>query len=223
MTRPLRAAVALLVAWTALQPAGAGWKQVSVDIAIAPLIATEPGEKILVAMFRSPSRGDLDVGLEVSRWVRREIGRQTALQVLDVPPPEIPEQRADRLATNDAFWRQLGRDFGADIVVAGIAEYRVDDRSGFVSEDVESPMTGQTVRRTRYAERRGYLLKLDIFFFKGDNGALIHREAWSEERVVEGTAEELQQLFDLLEMMRVHVQRTLLPGKMQEPRYIWVD
>lgn len=204
-------------------PALAGWKQVQVGVSVPPRLETEPGAPTLVALFRGSGIENVDVGLEISRFLKREIGT-TALSVLDVPPPPIPEQRPEKMAANDPFWRRLGEDFKADLIVAGLADYRVEDRSGFVSEDVVSPVTGQTVRRTRYAERRGFVLRITIFFFKGDNGALLHSDVWTESRILEGTeAEDLQQLYDLLDAMKDDLRSTLLPTTAREPRYIWSD
>lgn len=203
--------------------AHAGWKEVPVDVVIPAKIKTAARERVLVALFRANPHDRLDVGMELSRWARREISRQSPLAVIDVAPPPMPEQRAEALAVNDAFWRRLGEDFEAELIVAGIGEYRIEDRSGFVHEDIESPITGQTIRRTRYAERRGYRLRLQVFFLKGDNGALLHTDTWTEDRTVEGSGEDLDQLYDLLGTMEANLRAALLPTTTQEPRYIWVE
>jgi hypothetical protein len=146
--------------------------------------------------------------------------------VLDVPPPPIPEQRPEKLAVNDVFWRRMGEDFHADVIVAGVAEYRIEDRSGYVTRDVESPITGQTVRQTVFAERKGFHLKIEIFFLKGDNGALLLTDTWTEDRTLDsgtGQGEDLQELYDMLDQMRPRLRGALLPTKLQQPRFIWVD
>ncbi len=205
-------------------PAWGGWKEAPVDITMPAKVQTTGSEQVLVAMFRGSPNDRVDVGLEVSRWIRREIARETRLTVIEAPPPEIPEQRPDKLAVNDAFWRRLGEDFKADLIVAGVAEFKVEDRSGFVDEDFTSPATGQTIRRSRFAERKGYRLHIEIFFLKGDNGALLPADSWTEDRLVQGDAvEDLQELYDLLEAMKGHLLAELLPTKTQEPRYIWVE
>jgi hypothetical protein len=219
MNRPAVVFVAVLASASF---ASAGWKEVPVDVAVPARIRVEPGERTLVTMFRGNPHERLNIGLEVSRWVRREVARRTPLAVLDVPPPAIPEQRAEALAVNDAFWRRLGEDFEVGLLIAGIAEFRVEDRSGFVYEDVESPITGQTVRRSRYAERRGYRLRMQVFFLKGDNGALLYTDTWTEDRTVEGIEEDLTQLHALLESMSGTLRAALTPTRIQEPRYIWV-
>lgn len=200
------------------------WKEIGLDVAVPPRIETTPGQTVLVARFRANDHERIDIGLEIARWVRREVARRTALRALDVPPPPIPEQRPEKLAVNDAFWRQLGEDFGADIIVSGVAEYEVTDRSGFVTVDLEDPVTFQTVRRTRYVERRGFRIKLEVFVLQGDNGALLDANSWSEERIVDGTsAEDLQMLFDSLELAADDLRGTFVPTTVKEPRFIWVE
>ncbi|MDH3284970.1 MAG: hypothetical protein OEQ13_09530, partial [Acidobacteriota bacterium] len=205
-------------------PAHAGWREVSVSINLPPKIDTEPEQPVLVARMRANGHEFLDVGLEVSRWVRREIGRETSLTALDVRPPPIPEQRPQQLAANDRFWRRLGEDFDADLIVGGIVSYASEDRSGFVNEDVISPVTRQTVRRTRFQNMRGYRLQLEVFFFKGDNGALLHHDIWKKELLASSdqTPDELTVLYELLESMKDDLLAVLLPTKLRQPRYIWV-
>lgn len=205
-------------------PAAAGWKEVPVDINVPAKVETRGDERVLVAMFRANANERVDVGLEISHWIQHEIARGTRLKVIDAPPPEIPEQRPEKLAVNNAFWRRLGEDFKADLIVAGVAEFKIEDRSGFVDEDFTSPTTGQTVRRTRFAERKGYRLHIEIFFLKGDNGALLHADKWTEDRLIQGEmVDDLQELYDLLDAIKGRLRAELLPTKAQEPRYIWVE
>ncbi|RMG48347.1 MAG: hypothetical protein D6718_02000 [Acidobacteria bacterium] len=222
---PWRALLGVAAIVAGGSPALGGWEEVPIDVPLPPVLETEAGERVLVARFNGPGHPTIDVGLEVARWVKRRLARRTSLDVLDVPPPPIPEQRPEQLAANDLFWKRLGGDFSADLIVAGVARYEVEDRSGFVNEDVTSPLTGQTVRRTRYREMTGYRLRLDIFFFKGDNGALLHHDVWQEEAVLgeEDIPEDLDALFRLLDAMGDDLDGVFLPGRVQEPRYIWVE
>jgi len=199
--------------------------QLVIELPLPPKLETEPQEPVLVTRFNGPGHPRIDVGLEVARWLRRRLARRTSLEVLDVPPPPIPEQRPEQLGANDVFWRRLAADFGADLVIAGIARYEIEDRSGFVNEDITSPLTGQTVRRSRYQEMTGYRLRLEIFFFQGDNGALLHHDVWQQEMtlgVSEG-AEDLDALFRLLDAMNDDLDAVFLPTRIHEPRFIWVE
>ncbi|MCU0253199.1 MAG: hypothetical protein MUE47_01545 [Acidobacteria bacterium] len=219
------ALAALLAAALAVAPAAAGgWEEVALDVVLAPRVETQPGERVLVAMFRANDHERIDLGLEMARWARRELARNTDLEVIDVPPPPIPEQRPEKLAVNDVFWKRLGEDFRADLIVSGVIDFRIEDQSGFITKDYEDPVTLQTVRRTVYTERRGFKLKVELFVIKGDNGALLLADTWTEERVLDGTAaEDLQMFYDSLEMARDDQRSVFLPVTVREPRLLWLE
>ena len=202
----------------------AGWTRVPVKVTLPPKVETRAGERVLVTLVRANEHELFNVGHEITRWLRRELGRNTGLEIIDVPPPQIPEQRAEKLAVNDVFWKRMGEDFEADLIVAAIAEYTAEDRSGFVSEDYTSEITGQTVRRTVYRDRTAYKLRLHIFFLKGDNGALLHGDVWQEERTLEGQErEDLHVLFQILDVLKPDLMGVIQPTAIAEPRFIWAD
>ena len=70
----------------------------------------------------------------------------------------------------------------------------------------------------------GFRLKLQVFFFKGDNGALLHDGIWSDERVMEGAEpEDLQVPYELLDTMADDLRAVLLPVTIKQSRFIWVE
>lgn len=221
---PFALATLLAAALAAAPATAAGWEEVALDVVLAPRVETQPGERVLVAMFRANDHERIDLGLEMARWARRELARNTDLEVIDVPPPPIPEQRPEKLAVNDVFWKRLGEDFRADLIVSGVIDFRIEDQSGFITKDYEDPVTLQTVRRTVYTERRGFKLKVELFVLKGDNGALLLADTWTEERVLDGTAaEDLQMFYDSLEMARDDQRSVFLPVTVREPRFLWLE
>lgn len=202
----------------------AKWKEVPVKVMIPPTLEIQPGEKILVTMARGTEHWRLNVGSEFSRWLRRELGRNTSLEVLNVEPPPIPEQRVEALASNDVFWRRMATDFKADIIVASLVEFDVEDRSGYYEADTVHPITGQTYRSTQFVERTGFKMRVHILFFQGDNGALLHHDTWSDERILEGQyAEDLHVLFELLDSLKPKLLGIVQPVWLVEPRNIWID
>lgn len=225
LRRTLVTLTALLATSAAPCTMAGDWKQVAITVPVPARLQTSPDDRVLVALFRSNDRDRFYPGLEISRWARRELALGTPLTVIDIPPPPIPEQRPEVLAVNDAFWRQLGEDFDADLIIAGVARFEKQDRSGFVTRDQRDPVTGQTVRRTVYAEQWGYELTLEVFFLKGENGALLHEDRYTAERVLlsEQPQEDLQMLFFLLETMTDDLRAVLVPTTRSEPRYIWTE
>jgi hypothetical protein len=219
----LRALAACVLLSTA--PALADWERVPIELPVPPELDLPAGERVLVALFRSNDHSRFYPGREISRFVKTRLRRETQLEVIDVTPPPIPEQRPEVLAVNDVFWKQLGEDFEADVIVAGVARYDIEDRSGFVSRDFRDPRTGQTVRRTVYQEQTLYRLRVQIFFLKGANGALLHSDVWTEERIVRDDVfqEDLQSLNSILDRMAPRLRAVLEPTKVVEPRFVWID
>lgn len=219
------ALVALALGFSAPVAHASGWEQVYISVPVPARITTTAGDKVLVALFRSNDFERFYPGLEIARWARREIARESTLSVIDVAPPPIPEQRPEKLAVNDEFWRQLGEDFDADLIVAGVARLDKEDRSGFVTRDVRDRVTGQMVRRTVYAEQWGYRLNVQVFFIKAANGALLHDDIWMGEQVLlaDQPQEDLQMLYFLLDGMTDDLRAVLAPTTRAEPRYIWTE
>lgn len=215
----------LAAALTALAlPALAGWEVVQVELPVPPRLDTTGLHRVLVASFVTSDHPTLDLNREVSRYLRRTLSRGTRFEVLDVDPPAIPEQPLDELLANDVFWKKLGKDFGADLIVSGRLRFETQDRSGFVQVDQLNPATQQKVRRTQYAEREEFLLDLNLFFFKGDNGAFLYEDTFRDNALFEGTTHDsLQILFDLLEGLRSEILGILTRQTRVDPRYLWTD
>lgn len=220
-----RALVVVILAFSAFGSAFAGWDRLPIDVSIPASVEWDTGDRILVAAVRGTQHDRIDVGTEVTRWIRRELSRGTALSVLDVvPAPAIPEQRPEMLAVNDLFWKRLGEDFEADLIVAGICDFSTEDRSGFVTRDRIDAITGQMVRETVYADRTAYKLRLEIFVLKGDNGALLHTDIWTLERIAEGPLrEDLHVLLAALGELLPDLRGVFVPTTLKEPRYVWID
>lgn len=215
----------LLVCSAGLVPSIAGWESVGVEVQLPPELETEPGERVLVARVRANDHPMFDIGLEITRWMRSELRRRTSLSVVDGTPPPIPEQRPEQLAANDRFWRRLGEDFDAPLVIGAICNFVTEDRSGYVSRDQINPRTGQTTRNLVFSEQEGFTLQLEVFFFKGDNGSLLHTDFWQYEVILaeDQAREDLHVLFALLETMRDDLEAVLLPTSIRQPRFIWAE
>ena len=216
-------AAVLLATGTA---AAGGWKVVQVELPVPAKLDTTGMQTVLVASFVTNDHEVIDLNREITRYMRRELEQSTRFEVIDVPPPSIPEQPLDELLANDVFWKRLGNDFGADFIVSGRLLFDSRDRSGFVQEDLIHPTTQQKTRRTRYAERVEYLLEMNVFFFKGDNGAFLYEDTFKDNALLETQSAEndsLQVLFDLLDGIRRELLGILIRQTRVEPRYVWTD
>ncbi|MCZ6670591.1 MAG: hypothetical protein O6947_06140 [Acidobacteria bacterium] len=195
---------------------------VTVHLPVPQKIDLEGIRKVLVTDF-SVEREDptMDVGLEINRLIRRELAKYTSLEILDMVPPSIPEQAMADLLQNRSFWRQLARANDADLIITGGIEFDVTDRSGFVEETGVSPTTGQRVRSTRFRERQGYRLGLDLAFIHGLSGDVLYENRFIEEITIDGkSSDHLSILFRMFERIRPEVLAVVAPQKKTEERVL---
>lgn len=141
---------------------------------------------LLTSMVLSTDNPRLDLNREMIRLMKRELGKNTPLEVLEVEPPPLPEQPLEELVANQAFWKEMAEKYGADLILTGGLGYLIEDRSGFVQQDFISPATGQRVRRTRYADREGFDLDLHLYFLRGSSGKLLYDDQFSAESTFDG-------------------------------------
>ena len=152
-------------------------QRVNVSVPIPPRISLEGLRTVLVASFRTDESALLDINRELARFLRGEFRQRTHLEVLDVvPPPAIPEQRTEDLIANREFWQHLGREYGADLIVSGVAQFGRQEVSGFEEVDVISPTTGQKVRETQFVEQEEFSYGLELLFMDGASGGLLFRD-----------------------------------------------
>jgi hypothetical protein len=151
--------------------------RVAVMIPIPPRIDLDGIESVLVTSFRSNESALVDVNRELTRFLRGELRQRTALEVRDVvPPPAIPEQRIEDLAKNEEFWKHLGREYDADLIVSGVVTFDRVEVSGFEDVDIVDPRTGQKVRQSQFVEKEEFSYLIDLLFVDGSTGKPLHRD-----------------------------------------------
>jgi len=226
MTRPsarlavVAAAIALGVGW----PADAGVVRVPISLPLPARMDTAGIQTILVVQFLASDHPDIAISQEMVRLVRRLLEKGTPFRILDVEPPNLPEQNLQDLIQNREFWREMGRRYGADLILSGDLRFDTEDLSGFVTEDYVSPVTGQRVRRTRYAERQSFELNLDLLIFRGATGDLAYQDRYQEQTLTEGkTADHFQVLFDLIGRVEPEILGILVGQRRTETRGVFTN
>ena len=198
--------------------------RVNVELPVPARINTSAVKTVLVARFLAADHPTVDAGREFVRFVRRELAKGTRFKILDVEPPALPEQPVEDLLKNYVFWKHLGEEYGADLIVSGRIVFTTADRSAFVQEDYVSPLTGQKVRRTRFAEREEFGLEANLWFFKGANGAFLYEDTFRNNQIYDGKSNDaLQIFFNLTERLTPDLLGVVAPQKRQEPRYIFSE
>jgi len=181
--------------------------------------------KVLVTRFLVDKEiSGVDLNKEIVALLRRELRKKTNLDILDVEPPPLPEQPFKDLLANSGFWRRLGETHGSDLIISGKASFESADRSGYVTQDEISPVTGQRVRRTRFVEREGFKLGLNLFFMDGATGRLLYEDQFTGENTLPGHGtDRLSVLYTLFEQFEEDVVGIVVPKPKSAQRFIFTE
>jgi len=103
-------------------------------------------------------------------------------------PQRIREEKDlepfERLFANTSYWRGIGEEYQNPLIVTGTVLFTPNQRSGFVSRDVErydSFGRRQVVPVRTYQERKGFVLRPKFVFIDGRTGATLYSESYREE------------------------------------------
>lgn len=196
--------------------------KVTVNLPVPPRLDIGAARTVLVASFLSDDSALLDINRELVRFLRGKL-QKSPLEVLEVTPaPAVPEQTLEDLLKNAEFWRHLGREYGADLIVSGIIEYGRRDASGFQDVDRISESTGQKVRNTEFVEQEQFTYHLDVIFMDGGSGALRFRDRLQRSAVYRGSQNDpISAFFQISEAMTPDLLAIVTAGSREDPRIVF--
>jgi hypothetical protein len=182
-------------------------------------------DNLLVASFLTEENDLLDTNRELTRHLRGEFGKRGQLEVVDVTPaPAIPEQTVEDLLANTEFWKHLGREHGADLIVSGVVSYTRRETSGFRDVDVVSSLTGQKVRETRFVEQEEFTYSMEVFFIDGATGELKFRDRLERSSRYPGTSNDsLAAFYGLVESITRDVLAVVSRRVREDVRLVYRD
>ena len=222
--RLVRALAVPLLLGAGLGNALAGAVKVPIRLPLPSRMDVRGVRTILVTNFLTNDDPDVSMSREMVDALRRLLDTKTSFQILDVEPPNLPEQTLADLVNNKEFWQAIGRRYGADLILSGRIGFDVSDQSGFVEDSYVSPVTGQQIQRTRYTERESFELDLDILFFRGDTGELGYQDPFSEGILFdEKGVDHLSVFFRLLDRLEPEILGILTSHWRTEFRYLFTD
>ena len=197
--------------------------RVEVPLVLPPRLDISSFRTVLVADFLGREIDLLDTDRELARYLRREMSKKSALEILGVtPPPAIPEQTLQDLQRNDAFWKFLGKEHGADLIVSGQVDFDRRDVSGFEDVDYVSDVTGQKIRQTRFVEKEQFGYVVTLLFFDGRTGSLLYRDQLKRSVTYRGLSNDpITAFYELSEMIARDVLAVVSPRKRIETRWIF--
>ena len=146
-------------------------------------------------------------------WLHRE--RRTALK------ERVVRGRAPKA---QEFWASVGASTTAEIIVSGSLEFKVEDRSGYKSEEYVSPIDGRTYYRQVYVEQTGFMFDIVFLVFDGRTGEKLLQDEFKDFRQAsKRSVDELQGLFENLFSLENQILNTFVARDREAERYIFTD
>ena len=128
------------------------------------------------------------------------------------------------LAKAQEFWASVGTQTGAEIVVSGSLEFKVEDRSGYKTEEYTSPIDGRTYYRQVYVEQTGFLFDIVLLVLDGHTGEKLLQDQFKDFRQTGSRrADELQGLFENLFSLESQILNTFVARDREAERYIFTN
>jgi hypothetical protein len=237
--RPIAAALAVVlaasvVAWLQPADARAGVTQVRMRLPLKPRLPLRGNERVALAPFllvteadkqRDKRLANLDLQGEFHRFLKKQMEKKTKLEVVATPPDiKLPTQSLTELGHATEFWRSVGAAMGAEVIVSGSLEFKVEDRSGYKTEEYVSPINGQTYYRQVYVEQTGFLFDIVFLVVDGRSGEKLLQDEFKDFRQASSRkADELQGLFENLFSLENQILNLFVAREREADRYIFTD
>ena len=214
-------------------PLLAGSTEVQLKLPLRPKLAVSGRERISLAPFlvasklserkESPRVKDLDLDLEFRRYLGKQIGRRTKMNVVTMPSDvKLPSTELKALGEASEFWRELGSRVGADILLSGIVDFRVEDKSGYKTEEYTSQLDGRTYYRQVFVESTGFSFEVTVLAFDGRTGAKLFQETFKDQKEKSRrAADEMVGLFENLFSLENQLLGLFIVREREANRYVF--
>ncbi len=233
-TRLRAAAAGLLALVLAASPALAGVDQVKLRLPLRPKLPLRGNERIALAPFilvADPEKAkdkrlqNVDVQAEFHRFLKKQLEKKTKFEVIETPPDvKLPTQNLADLSRAQEFWAAVGAQTSAELIVSGSLEFKVEDRSGYKTEEYQSPIDGRTYYRQVYVEQTGFVFDIVFLVLEGRTGEKLLQDEFKDFRQTGSrNRDELQGLFENLFSLENQILNTFVPRDREAERYIFTD
>ena len=109
-------------------------------------------------------------------------------------------------------------------MVSGSLEFRIEDRSGYKTEEYVSPINNQTYYRQVYVEQTGFSSTSSSWFSTDSTGEKILQDEFKDFRQTGGRrADEMQGLFENLFSLENQILNLFVAREREADRYIFTD
>jgi hypothetical protein len=234
LRKALSRIAAVLVILALAAPASAGVDQVKLRLPLKPKLPLRGNERIALAPFilvtdaekaKDKRLQNVDVQAEFHRFLKKQLEKKTKFDVIETPPDvKLPTQNLNDLARAQEFWAAVGTQTSAELIVSGSLEFRVEDRSGYKSEEYQSPIDGRTYTRQVYVEQTGFVFDIVCLVLDGHTGEKLLQDEFKDFRQTGSKQrDELSGLFENLFSLENQILNTFVPRDREAERYIFTD
>ena len=223
----------LLLLGAPAAPLLAGATEVKLKLPLRPKLAVTGRERLTLAPFLVASKlserkesqqvKDLDLDLEFRRYLGKQIARRTKMNVVTMPADvKLPSTELKALGEAAPFWKELGSRVGADVLLSGILDFRVEDKSGYKTEEYQSPLDGRTYYRQVFVESTGFSFEVTVLAFDGRTGAKLFQETFKDQKEKpRRAADEMVGLFENLFSLENQLLGLFVVREREANRYVF--
>jgi len=220
--------VLLVLAVSALASAGA--RETRIELQVEPELSLEGTENVFVGpIMIEPREGeniqsvDLTAAREFEIYLRKILRREADLRLLpqddDLRPPS---KNLAKLAQDPEFWKTIGAETDADLIVAAAIDVKVLDRSGYTTEEYVSPQDGQTYFRQVLVEETGFDYDVLLVVVDGASGEIVYQEQITDFKPKdERKLEEYTDMFSDLYQLQNRLVGIFVPRTVQVKRALY--
>lgn len=169
-------------------------------------------------------RGEIDVQREFERYASRLLSRRTPLKVVESGPLDYPTYDLEALARDPDFWAFVGEQTQADLILACSLDFDVQDKSGYVAEEVISPFDGRTYYRQVLVENTGFEFDILLQVLNGRSGELLYSDNFKDFKQFEGeSADPVMGMFSNLYALEDRIAGIFAVRQIETTRTLFTD
>jgi hypothetical protein len=225
--------VAGLLLAVSLAGCSSGTREVKLKLPLRPKLSVTGREKVSLAPFIVASKlserkdaqryKDLDLDAEFRRYLGKQIGKRTKMTVVTMPADvKLPTTNLKDLGENVEFWKSVGAKTGADLLLSGIVDFKVEDKSGYRAEEYVSRIDGRTYYRQVLVESTGFTFEVTVLAFDARTGAKLFQETFKDTKEKSRrSADELLGLFENLFSLENQLLGLFVVREREANRYVF--
>jgi hypothetical protein len=227
-----RAPSAALAAALLLGACGSS-NEVKLKLPLRPKLAVTGRERITLAPFivasrlsdkkDAPKYKDLDLDAEFRRYLGKQLGKRTKMTVVTMPADvRLPTTHLKELTEAGDFWKGLGARTGADIILSGVVDFRVENKSGYRAEEYISPIDGRKYIRQVNIDSTGFSFDVTVLAMDGRTGARLFQENFRDTKEKnQRSVNELAGLFENLFSLENQLLGLFVVREREANRYVF--